>query len=455
MNFEVQMYGEPTLLSDVLSKRRVRIFYKYENRNLTYITDDFAEELISSLPYTPVKGIYEDQDFQAHGAVNSEGKIYGIVPQDMNFAWEPHLDEDGIERVYACCDVYIFSALYPEAEAIKFKSQSMELFRPTLKYHHEIIRGQRYTVFDHGCFIGLQVLGDNFEPCFEGAAFYSLGSSEVEKLRDSINDVIEKIKSYSYKGEERMTIPNFKLSDDQKFSALWTLLNPNYNEEQGWAVNCSIGNVYDNYCIFFNYEDGNTYRAYYTKDDEADSVKIDSVEKVFILDVTEAEKATLDTLRKLNGDTYELVSEVLDNAQDTLEKYEAISEEKFSLESQIQELNDTISTLNIEKENAQDTYNLLTEEVENLREFKHNVETQEKMNVIGEYENLLSAEVLAAYSEKIDTYTAIELDMNLAYELKKSSPSVFSNGKKKNDEGLIPKEPQYDGVAAILSNYRK
>ena len=316
MNFEVQMYGEPTLLSDVLSKRRVRIFYKYENRNLTYITDDFAEELISSLPYTPVKGIYEDQDFQAHGAVNSEGKIYGIVPQDMNFAWEPHLDEDGIERVYACCDVYIFSALYPEAEVIKFKSQSMELFRPTLKYHHEIIKGQRYTVFDHGCFIGLQVLGDNFEPCFEGAAFYSLGSSEVEKLRDSINDVIEKIKSYSYKGEERMAIPNFKLSDDQKFNALWTLLNPNFTEEQDWLVNCSISDVYDDYCIFFNYEDKNTYRAYYTKDDETDSVKIDSVEKVFILDVTEAEKATLDTLRRLNGDTYELVSEVLDNAQD-------------------------------------------------------------------------------------------------------------------------------------------
>ena len=252
-----------------------------------------------------------------------------------------------------------------------------------------------------------------------------------------------------------MAIPNFKLSDDQKFNALWTLLNPNYNEEQGWLVNCSIGNVYDNYCIFFNYEDGNTYRAYYTKDDETDSVKIDSVEKVFILDVTEAEKATLDTLRRLNGDTYELVSEVLDNAQDTLEKYEAVSKEKFSLESQIQELNDTISTLNIEKENAQDTYNLLTEEVENLREFKHNVETQEKMNVIGEYENLLSTEILAAYTEKIDTYTATELDMNLAYELKKSSPSVFSNGKKKNEEGLIPKEPQYDGVAAILSNYRK
>ena len=455
MNFEVQLYGEPTLLSDVLSKRRVRIFYKYENRNLTYITDEFAEELISSLPYTPVKGIYEDQDFQAHGVVNSEGKIYGIVPQDMNFAWEPHVDEDGVERVYACCDVYIFSALYPEAETIKFKGQSMELFKPTLKYHHEIIKGQRYTVFEHGCFIGLQVLGDKFEPCFEGAAFYSLGSSEVEKLRDSINDVIEKIKSYSYKGEERMIIPNFKISDDQKFEALWTLLNPNYNEEQGWQVNCSICNVYDNYCIFFNYEDRNSYRAYYTKDNENDSVKIDSIEKVFIIDVTEEEMATVNALRKINGDTYELVSEVLVNAQDTLEKYEALTEEKSAFESQIQELNDTISTLNIEKEDAQSTYEALKEEVEGLRDFKYNVEKQEKLNVISEYESLLSTEVLDSYTEKIDSYTATELDMNLAYELKKVSPSVFSNNKQKVDEGFIPKEHQYSGVAAILSNYIK
>jgi hypothetical protein len=40
------------------------------------------------------------------------------VPECNNFAWEQHLDEDGIERTYACTDVLLFTALYPEASDI-------------------------------------------------------------------------------------------------------------------------------------------------------------------------------------------------------------------------------------------------------------------------------------------------------------------------------------------------
>ena len=32
--------------TDVLSKGRCRIFYKYENRNGSFITDDFADSLL-------------------------------------------------------------------------------------------------------------------------------------------------------------------------------------------------------------------------------------------------------------------------------------------------------------------------------------------------------------------------------------------------------------------------
>jgi hypothetical protein len=55
--------------NDTISKARCRIFYKYGNRNRTYITDEVAEMLIASLPYAPVKGIYEemDDDFTDHG----------------------------------------------------------------------------------------------------------------------------------------------------------------------------------------------------------------------------------------------------------------------------------------------------------------------------------------------------------------------------------------------------
>lgn len=177
--FPVTVYGNLEKYNEVLSRARCRIFYKYENRNGTYITDEFAEKLLKSLSYVPVKGIYapEDGDYTDHGSERDEGRIYGIVPENPNIQWENHLDEDGVERTYACVDVLIFTALYEEANDIIGKSQSMELYGPSLKYHEAIVKGRRFIVFDEGCFLGLQVLGDNVEPCFEGASFYTLQNS--------------------------------------------------------------------------------------------------------------------------------------------------------------------------------------------------------------------------------------------------------------------------------------
>lgn len=36
---------------------------------------------------------------------------------------------------------------------------------------------------------------------------------------------------------------NFKLSDSQKHDAIWTLLNPNYNEEGNWTINYAICDI--------------------------------------------------------------------------------------------------------------------------------------------------------------------------------------------------------------------
>jgi hypothetical protein len=120
--FDVYVYGELEKYNEVLSKARCRIFYKYENRNGTYITDEFAEKLLNSLPYAPVKGIYADDDFTDHGTARDQGRIYGIVPENPNASWEEFLDEDGVTRTYACTDVLIFTALYEEAKDIVGKS---------------------------------------------------------------------------------------------------------------------------------------------------------------------------------------------------------------------------------------------------------------------------------------------------------------------------------------------
>ena len=98
----------------------LRIFYKGLNRNQGYITDEFANRLLSSLPYTPVVGIYNDltKEFGGHNSDRNIANTYGVVPQQPNLSWEDHLDKDGIVRTYACCDVILFTGRYEAANRI-------------------------------------------------------------------------------------------------------------------------------------------------------------------------------------------------------------------------------------------------------------------------------------------------------------------------------------------------
>jgi predicted RNA-binding protein with RPS1 domain len=138
---------------------------------------------------------------------------------------------------------------------------------------------------------------------------------------------------------------NFKLSDDEKFNALWALLNPEFNEEGNWTVSYGISAVYDEYALCVNYESGEMNRVYYSKNDEKDMVELGEIVKCYVVDVTENEKATLDTLRVLNGDTYELVSEVLEQAESNADKVSEFS-------TKIEELEQSVATLTTERDNA-------------------------------------------------------------------------------------------------------
>ena len=455
--FPITVYGNLTKYSDTISKGRCRIFYKYANRNGTYITDEFAEKLLSTIPYTPVKGIYDDfdEDYTDHGNKRSLGRIYGIVPENPNLQWEKHLDEDGIEREYACVDVLIFTALYEEAGEIFGKAQSMEIYEPSIKGSWKIINGRRMFEYTEGSFLGLQVLGEDVEPCFEGAAFFSLYSS-LKQLVDEIKEYTLKLPEKNIGGQSQMFEKlNFKLSDSEKHNAIWNLINPNYNEEGGWTIEYAICDIYDDYALAYNYAEASYERIYYTKNDETNEVSIIERKKVFIIDVTESEMNALNTIRTLNGDTYEKADEVYSQAS----KVSELEEQNSTYAQKIEELNENISTLETEKgnfttqlEEANNTIASLNEEIDSLNTYKANIELKEKEEVISSYAELLSEEILASYKEKISEFTAIDLDKELAYELKKNNVSVFS---KEQNPGFIPKDEPKTGIEAILSKYKK
>ena len=451
--FSLSIYGDITGYNEVLSKARCRIFYTGANRNGTFITEEFAEKLVQTLPYVPVKGIYDGvkDDFTDHGRERYEGRIYGIVPENPNFAWEKHLDADGVERNYACTDVYLFTGLYKqEAFDIVGKSQSMELYVDSIEGEWQFINGKRFFVFTEGRFLGLQALGEDYEPCFEGASFYTLIDS-VKTLMDDLKNT-EVFQKQNLGGEKYM---NFKLSDNQKYNMIWTLLNPRFNEENDYVMDYAVCDVYDSYAVVFKFESNAYERAYYTKNDETDSLSIDKMEACYIVDVNEDEKHALEVLHAMNNNTYEKIDEVVNGLQEKVDSFNSKNEEneaaiatlqqdKERLETELEEVNGNYTT-------ALETIETLNSEKNELVEFKAATELKEKEAVVDKYVALLDEEQINNFRERIDEFTKEELDKELAFVLVQSKSTIFTQ----DDSGFVPKdEPTLTGINAILEKQK-
>ena len=292
---------------------------------------------------------------------------------------------------------------------------------------------------------------------------------------------------------------NYKLSDNAKFNAIWSLLNVNFNEEGNWMVEYDIVEIYDEYAVVKNYNEGIFERIYYTKDDATDSVELGERARCYFIDVTEAEKNALDALHNLNDNTYEKVDEnysaaladaetkagelntanealeaktiELNTANEALEaktaEFDALTEtynaEKSENETKIGELNESIATLTTERDNAlsslvesQTAVVNLNEEIASLNSFKAEIEKKQKEDVVAKYTKLLSQDIIAAYSAKLDEYTDIKaLDKDLAYELVSTNGSVFT-ATGNPQPAYVPKDNGAgNGLEGILDKYKK
>lgn len=413
----VVTYGAlaPEETSQTTSRGRVRIFYKGLNRNGTYITDEFAEKLITTLPYTPVKGIYDKdvEDYTDHGEERSEGRIYGVVPENPNFAWEQFTDEDGVTRTYACCDVLYYTALYEEAAEIIGKGESMELYLRSIEGDWQVKEGKKCFVFSDGCFLGLQALGDDVEPCFEGAAFYDFNQNIYTILKNvdggnPMNDEIEK-----------------EVFEEE--AAVETLVE--------------------------------------TEDEAKETPEVDSSEVETEATEETVEESTEETVDKTVEDAEGALTETDGEEEVPTEStvVENDQSEKISeLESKISELNSLNATLQMERdsfakelEEAKVEISSLKVAADELAQYKKKVEDEQKKAVIDEYTGKVSEEILQKYSESLDAYTVEELDMKLCYEIKKGNPSIFFGSD--NSNGVIPKQigqsTYKDSVCELLSKY--
>lgn len=435
LSIPVTVFGKLTPYNDVISKARVRIFYKGLNRNGTYISDEFAEKLLSTISYSPICGIYDDDDFTDHGEDRSIGKAYGVVPENPNITWEKHLDKDGVEREYACADVLLWTARYKEASEIPGKAHSMELYDKSIQGTWKYSNGRRYFEFTEGCFIGLTPLGDGVEPCFEGSAFYTLATSLTEMVEE-LKNYTKALKNKLEGGQGKMAI-NFKLSDSEKHMAIWSLLNTNFTEEGNYEIQYDVLDIYDDYALIYDYDSHSYFRVQYSKDDEKNEVVLGEKEKTYIMDVSEAELNSLKAIKALNGDTYEKIDETFSGKVSEVETLTSTIADKDSaieelngkvgeFEATIGELNSTVETLNAEKATLESAKSELEAEKGELETYKANKEKEEKQLVLDQYSDKLSEEIINEFSSKIDSYTIEDLNKDLAVKLVESNPGIFS-----------------------------
>jgi hypothetical protein len=236
-------------INPLITKTVVKIMYTGKNRNGSYISKEVAEKMAASLPNIPIVGEWseENQDFLSHGReelhngkVRTTTRPFGVVPADTKIWWEKYLDNDSVEREYMCCEAYIWTGRYPETEKIfrdGINNQSMELDSDTIKGTWAQIenKGAEYFIIEEAIFTALCVLGEDVEPCFEGATinppFYHFINTDTRKVVDEMallkQELAEALSAYA---KEKNT--NFPKAGENKAITLrnsqWDLFDPNF-----------------------------------------------------------------------------------------------------------------------------------------------------------------------------------------------------------------------------------
>ena len=181
---------EQDAINPGISRCEIKVFYLGQNRNHSYIDKNTAIQMANSLPGTPIVGAYRKdiEDFGDHGNIMhiEDGEVtfscktipYGFIAPDAEVWFQKFTDTDEFgndtEREYLMTVGYLWTGQYPEVMQCitEGKGQSMELDGDNLDGHWatDSKSGIEFFIINDATFSKLCILGDDVEPCFEGAA---------------------------------------------------------------------------------------------------------------------------------------------------------------------------------------------------------------------------------------------------------------------------------------------
>ena len=389
-----------TPFNPLISKCQIKVCYVGEdpNRNHSVITKDVAKEMAKTLPGSPIVGFFnkEQGDFEEHNRVIdvSNGRFdvidttrpYGFVDFSAKVWFQKFLD-DGVEHEYLMTEGYIWTDIYPESKRIvdKGNNQSMEL-------HNKLTKGKwtkdengrvKFFIINEAVIQKLCILGENVEPCFEGAGIAAQFSFDDE-FKNNLYSMMNELKQALQEGGETQMTEEIKnpeveqeevpATEDTEFKK-----KPEEEEEEEKKNPSSEGEKDSE-----DKEDSDESKKDEEEDDEDEKKK-----------------------KKMNHAASEDEEEE-EKCEKCGKKKSECTCKKFSLEEipEYVELQNNYSAL-------EEKYNALVAEIEPLREFKNEADKKEKQAMIDSFYMLSDADKADVVSN-IDTYSLDDIEAKLS-----------------------------------------
>ena len=201
---------QPLDINPLMSKCEIKVLYVGANRNHTFITEEVAAEIGKTLRGAPIVGYYRDskEDFTDHGEkiiIDDEGikfecqtVPYGFVAPDAKVWFQNFEDNDGMGNTvvhkYLMTTGYLWTDQFPESSlpVEEGRPQSMEFQKESVQGHWETNydNGMDFFIINDAIIQKICILGDDVEPCFEGASVTAPDVSTKFTLDDNFRHTL-------------------------------------------------------------------------------------------------------------------------------------------------------------------------------------------------------------------------------------------------------------------------
>ena len=375
---EISEFINVVPVNPLISKCQIKVCWVGDNpnRNHTIITKEAAKNLAPSLPGCPIVGYFNErkQDFEEHNRSIkiSGGQVqliddtvpYGFVDVHSKIWFQWFMDADGVAREYMMTEGYIWTGIYEESKRIteKGNNQSMELDEKSLQGNWAKFSNsnRKFFIINDGLFKKLCVLGEDVEPCFEGAQIATNFSLD-DNLRQSLLAMANELKEILREGGQYTMEEN-------------TIVNP--QEEEKAEV------------VEVNEEVVNEFK----KEDEDEKKKKDE-------ELAEEKKNAEDDASDDKEDEDEEKKKKTSYSLDDIPEYQEMVTKYSELEEKYNALSSDYETL--KTQNA------------DLAQFKANIDLEKKQEMINKF-YMLSDDDKKEVVENISTYSLEDIEAKLS-----------------------------------------